>query len=113
MIGRALLVTAGVWLAGGCAPAPLVTVRREPTATGTRLTLVGAPGARINARLLPALELKDGSVLRFTSDRVTEDSSYFSADPALEVAGDPSGVVRASVCPEGERVCRRVEVVVR
>lgn len=103
---------AALLLASACArpPAPLAIVRRERTTAGTRLTLIGAPGARINARLVPALERRDGSVLRFHGDDLTPDSSYFAAPPMLDVTGDPAGIVRASVCAEGESVCRRVVV---
>jgi len=69
-----------------------------------------APGVRINARLKPALERPDGEVFRFDSLRVTPDSSYFTAPPELLVAGSASGIIRASVCPAGEGVCRMVEV---
>jgi hypothetical protein len=102
-------------LACACArsPAPLMRVQRQPTATGTRLVLVGAPGARINARLAPALERRDGSLLRFSGDSLTPDSIYFTTPPRLDVAGAVSGVIRASVCPEGEKVCRRVELTVQ
>jgi hypothetical protein len=72
--------------------------------------LRAAPGARINARLKPALERKDGSVLRFEAASVTADSSYFTAPPVLIVHGGAAGIVRASVCGEGESVCRMVEV---
>jgi hypothetical protein len=94
-------------------PAPLISVRSERRGDETRLTLLAAPGARINARLLPALERTGGSVLRFHGTSLTADSSYFTAPPTLDVEGDPSGVIRASVCPEGEAVCRRVQVTVR
>ncbi len=99
-------------LVAACArpPVPLIEVRRERIASGTRLTLIGAPGARINARLRPSLEARDGSVLRFGGANVTADSNYFLGPPFLQVPGAAGGVVRASVCPEGEAVCRRVEV---
>ncbi len=111
MTARAAYVAA-LLLISACArpPAPLARVRRESTAAGGRLTLVGAPGARINARLVPSLERRDGSVLRFKGDSVTPDSSYFTAPPTLDVSGDPSGLIRASVCVKGESVCRRVVV---
>jgi hypothetical protein len=90
--------------------APPLSVRRERHGDETRLTLLAAPGARINARLLPALERSGGGVLRFHGTPLTADSSYFTEPPTLVVEGDPSGVIRASVCPEGEAVCRRVEL---
>ena len=89
---------------------PYLSLESAPVGAETRLTLRPAPGARINARLKPALERTDGSILRFEGASVTADSSYFTAPPVLMVHGDARGIVRASVCPEGERVCRMVEV---
>jgi len=40
---------------------------------------------------VPSLERRDGSVLRFTGDSVTPDSSYFTAPPTLDVSGDRRG----------------------
>ena len=91
----------------------MVRVEVVPTATGIRLTLIGAPGARINARLKPAFEFGAGRVARFDSPSLTPDSAYFADDPFAELPGvNPPvhGTIRASVCPEGEKVCRRVEV---
>jgi hypothetical protein len=96
----------------GCAAAPkgYLTLAREPRGEALLLRLLPAPGARINARLKPALERPDGEVLRFDSPRVTPDSSYFTAPPEVLVAGSARGIIRASVCPAGEEVCRMVEV---
>ena len=109
---RRALLGVTLLLALACAERadPLLSVRREPRGDATHLTLLAAPGARINARLSPALERSSGSVLRFHGTPLTADSSYFTAPPTLDVEGDPSGVIRASVCPEGEAVCRRVVV---
>jgi hypothetical protein len=43
---------------------------------------------------------------------VTPDSAYFTAPPELVLPNGrpPEGVVRASVCPAGESVCRMVTV---
>ena len=96
-----------------------LTVTREPRGDVVLLRLLPARGARINARLKPALERPDGTILRFDSPLITPDSSYFTAPPELLVketgdgrreTGPASGVVRASVCPQGEDVCRIVEV---
>src|SRR5947209_20174096 len=65
--------------------------RRPPIVTleaGPPLRLVAATGARINARLKPALELDDGTVVRFDSSRLTSDSAYFAAAPT---AAPPAG----------------------
>lgn len=92
-----------------------IRVVRTAEARGVRLTLIPAPGARINARLRPALERPDGSVLRFDSPAVTPDSSYYTAPPELVLPEGKAeaGIVRASVCPSGESVCRVVSVNVR
>jgi hypothetical protein len=86
------------------------TVGREIRGATTTLRLIPAAGARINARLKPALERPDGSVLRFDSPHLTPDSSYYTAPPELSLSGSGQGIVRASVCPAGEAVCRLVQV---
>ncbi len=106
-----LLLTA--YFLTACRPeTSLVRLVVQAGAAETRLTLVATPGARINARLKPALEFEDGTVLRFDSPHLTPDSSYFSDAPIATVAGGfrrIHGTLRASVCPEGEKVCRTVE----
>jgi hypothetical protein len=89
---------------------PLVTLHREPVDSGVLLTLVAAPGARINARLVPTLERRDGALFRFDPPDGLSDFNYYSDAPHLFVDGNASGVVRVSVCPAGEQVCRVVEV---
>ena len=80
---------------------------------GSSLRLVATPGVRINARLKPALELDDGTVLRFDSPRVTPDSAYFAAAPtAAPPEGARRGTLRVSVCPSGEGICRSLEIAV-
>jgi hypothetical protein len=81
----------------------------------TRVTIHAALGLKINARLAPALELPDGSVLRFTADRLTPDSAYFAESPTAILPGrhdQVHGTLRASVCREDEQVCRglRLEI---
>lgn len=91
--------------------APTVRVRASPAARGIRLTLEPAAGARINARAKPALELADGTVLRFDSPRLTPDSAYFAEAPtalAPRGANLKHGTLRASICPAGERYCREL-----
>ena len=93
-------------------PALPVRVDRSPAGDSTRLTLVPLPGVRINARLKPALELADGTVLRFDSSRLTADSAYFADPPSVFVAGREAAIngrVRASVCGD-EATCRPVEL---
>ena len=87
---------------------PLVALEAGPP-----LRLVAAPGAQINARLKPALELDDGTVLRFDSPRLTADSAYFAAAPtAAPPEGARRGTLRVSVCPSGEGICRSLEIAV-
>src|SRR5688572_22613929 len=59
--------------AAGDRAVPPLQVRHSVEGDGTRLALVAAPGIRINARLQPALELADGTILRFHSPRLTAD----------------------------------------
>jgi hypothetical protein len=92
--------------ATGCREVP-VPVRLEP---GPPLRLEAARGYRINARLKPALELGDGTVLRFDSPRLTPDSAYFAAAPtaAAPPGVEPRGTLRVSVCATSEEFCRLV-----
>ncbi len=105
----AMLVLATLAIAACHGPPPLVALEAGPP-----LRLVAAPGVRINARLKPALELDDGTVLRFDSPRVTSDSAYFAAAPtvAAPLSSSRRGTLRLSVCPAGERLCRLVVMAV-
>ena len=91
-------------------PTPYLTLVREPLGHAVRLRLLPAPGTRINARLKPALETPEGTVVRFDSPHLTPDSSYFTAPPEALASAPAVGVIHASVCPMGEAVCRVVEV---
>jgi hypothetical protein len=103
---RSGIVLAVALAAHGCGER-LVLVRLEP---GPPLRLEAARGYRINARLQPALELSDGTVLRFDSPELTPDSAYFAAPPtAAPPSGvEPRGTLRVSVCATGEEFCRLV-----
>ena len=104
----AMLVLATLVIAACHGPPPLVGLEAGPP-----LRLVAPPGVRINARLKPALELDDGTVLRFDSPRVTPDSAYFAAAPtAAPPEGARRGTLRVSVCPSGEGICRSLEIAV-
>ncbi len=105
----AMLVLATLAIAACHSPPPLVALEAGPP-----LRLVAAPRVRINARLKPALELDDGTVLRFDSPRVTSDSAYFAAAPTVATtpSGGRHGTLRLSVCPAGERLCRLVVMAV-
>jgi hypothetical protein len=113
---RWLLVAAGI-LGLGCADRSDGTLRVERTRVpeGTRLTLIAKSNVQINARLKPALELKDGTVLRFDTPHITADSAYFTAAPELLLPAGMTarGKIRASVCDSGEAVCRLATVALR
>lgn len=77
------------------------------------MTLVPAADLKLNARLKPALELRDGTLLRFDSPHLTPDSAYFAVPPTAIIPGRPQavhGTLRASVCGAHEAVCRAVTV---
>lgn len=99
---------------GTSADAPIRVVRQQSPA-GVRLTLVANPAVQINAQLKPALELKDGSILRFDAAGISADSAYFTVPPELLLpAGVPArGKIRASVCDSGESVCRLVMIALK
>ncbi len=75
-----------------------------------RVAVVASDGARINARLAPALEFDDGRIVRLDHGRVDADGDYFVEPPAARLAGDRGRTVRlrASVCAVSERRCRSV-----
>jgi hypothetical protein len=108
-----LLVVAAV---AGCGPAAPFRLAVEQGGGSRRFRLIAAPGVRINARLKPALELEDGTVLRFDSPHVVEQGAYFADAPALETAPPRAlhrGVVRASVCATAEQICESFTLAVR
>lgn len=94
---------------------PLVRLTATASSTGFRLTLVPAPGARINARLKPVLELEGGSRIQFDHPALTADSAYFAAPPTAEFLGasaELKGVLRVGVCPAGANVCRSLAIAI-
>lgn len=104
----------GLGLVTACSPSsPAGPLRLEASraGAGTRLELSATPGVKINARLKPALELTDGTVLRFDSPHLTPDSAYFADPPATLMNGRHSqvhGTLRASVCDAHQTVCRTI-----
>ena len=99
-----------------CRPATPFRLTVERGGRVSRFRLVGAPGARINARLKPALELEGGTVLRFDSSHLTPDSAYFAEAPTVEAMLNEDthrGILRASICRTGEKTCRRFAAAVR
>jgi hypothetical protein len=112
---RMTLVALG--LATACSRPPaesgLLQVTTAPSGPDTRLTLHAGPHLKINARLAPALELGDGTVLRFYAGLLTADSGYYAEPPSAVLAGRHArvhGTLRASVCRDDEQVCRAVRM---
>lgn len=109
----ARVVMAGFMLAGACTsrpsePGPL-SLTITPAGPDTRVTLLAAPGLEVNARLAPALELADGTILRFDAAHRTADSAYFAEPATALLPGRRDavhGTLRASVCRDDEQVCR-------
>jgi hypothetical protein len=96
-------------------PRAALPLRLEITRSGREalVTLVPAAGLKLNARLKPALELRDGTLLRFDSPHLTPDSAYFAQPPTAELrdhTGPIHGTLRASVCGVNELVCRAITV---
>jgi len=80
------------------------------------LEVVAVGRARVSAGAPPALELEGETVARFTGaiDPVAPD--YFTGPSRATIPAVPRvrrGALHASVCPEGERVCRVVSLPVR
>jgi hypothetical protein len=103
--------------AAACSAAPrsdaLLHVTTAASGPDTRLTLHAAPHLKVNARVAPALELGNGSVLRFRTGRRTADSSYFAEPPSTMLPGRHEtvhGTLRASVCRDDEQICRSLSV---
>jgi len=93
-------------------PAP-IRVATSPSGPNTRLTLHAAPHLKINARLAPALELGDGTLLRFRTGLRTADSAYYAEPPSTVLRGRHAqvhGILRASICRDDEQICRAVRV---
>ena len=97
-----------------CGPAgrnPALRLETNGIDADTRLTLIPDAGLKISARLPPALEFSDSTVLRFASPLLTPDSAYFAEPPTAQLRGRPPaihGTLRASVCDTGGAVCRSV-----
>jgi hypothetical protein len=109
--GGALALALTFGCGGSVARPAALRVERALWADSTRLILVAGPGVRVNARVKPALELVDGTVLRFDSPHLTADSAYFTRPPTATLPGtgrQVGGTLRASVCSEHELVCRAV-----
>jgi hypothetical protein len=104
-------------LSGAChktpSTAPALRLEATPAGADTRLTLVAPPDLKVSARLKPALELPDGTVLRFDAPALTADSAYFAVPASTLLSGHHRrvrGILRASVCGVTERVCHSVSL---
>jgi hypothetical protein len=78
--------------------------------------VVAVGRTRVNAGAPPALALEGQDVVRFsgTIDPAAPDYFIGPSKVAIPVASrERRGTLHASVCPEGERVCRVVSLPVR
>ena len=110
-------LVAALGVLAGCTDQPRtdapLRVTISPAGADTRLSLHAAPNLEINARVAPALELADHSVVRFGAARLSPDSAYFAEPPSALLAGRHEtvhGTLRASVCEVGAQVCRSLTV---
>jgi len=115
LFARLRMTLVALSLAAACSRPPAepaaLHVTLAPAGPDTRITLHAESGLKINARLAPALEFADGSILRFDAAERTADSAYFVTPPTALLAGRHDkvhGRLRASVCREDERLCRSV-----
>ncbi len=96
-----------------CHPSPAIHLETARVEGGTRLTLVVPDSLKVNARLVPALELTNGTVVRLDQGARTADSAYFLTPPTALVsfpADAIHGTLRIGVCRKGEQVCEQREV---
>jgi hypothetical protein len=117
-LGRSRAAIAALLLfSGGCrgpsSARPTLRLETTPLGADTRLTLVASPDLKVSARLKPALELPDGTVLRFDAPVLTPDSAYFAVPATALLPNRHSrvrGTLRASVCGVTELVCHSVSL---
>lgn len=88
-------------------PVHLEAGRRDGRAA---LIVVPTDGAQLNAKLPPALEWRDGRVVRITSGAVTPGGDYYAGSAWTERPPDlrPDATLRVSFCRAGEGLCRTV-----
>lgn len=108
----------GIALVSGCgtqgrrhgAPSQFVSLAVSGHAGQRIAHLNAAPGVRINARLRPALEFRDGTVITFQGEESATDRGYFDGSPraAIGTTRALTATLRASVCPAAQRVCLSV-----
>lgn len=107
LLPAALVAIAACGAGPGSGPVRLVQTR---SAGQRSLALIASPDARINARLPPAIELSDGSVIRLARGRISADSAYFIDSPweIYPGTGVIRGALRVSYCRRDEALCRSV-----
>lgn len=93
-----------------CTPRAIVHLESVAEGSGQRLSVVADPDFKINARLPPALDLPDSTILRFRSDSVDADSAYFTAPPTAFFNGGtpPHGKLHVGICRKNQTVCNVV-----
>jgi hypothetical protein len=102
-LSSAVLLLAGCGVVTREAPVQVVRVTRD---NAPALAVFHQPDIRINALAAPALEMRDGAVVRFDRGGWTADSAYFAEPPwtpAEQLTG--SGVLRVSFCRSTETFC--------
>lgn len=90
-----------------------VEVRVIPSGDKVVVRAVPAPGTKINARLVPQLELASGRTERLTSSIITSDSAYFAVPPEVIIPASVSlkgAHLRASICDSAAAACRVVSL---
>ena len=107
-----LLIGLGLY---ACRPEPNVdAVRLEAGVREGRkvVMVIPAAGFRINARVPPALELGDGTVIRLAAGQVLPDSSYFAEPPWGDWPAGVrlQGVLCVGFCRVTEALCRTTAI---
>jgi hypothetical protein len=98
--------------AAACSPRAIVHLESAGAPGGQLLTVVADPDFKINARLPPALDLPDSTILRFHSDSITPDSAYFTTPPTAFLPGSapPHGKLHVGICRKNQTVCNVVTI---
>jgi hypothetical protein len=93
-----------------------VRLETEQVADSLVLQVVAVGHARVNAGAPPALALEGEAVVRFAGVIDPAAPDYFIGPSRVAIPAasqERRGTLHASVCPEGERVCRVVSLPVR
>jgi hypothetical protein len=91
---------------------PLPVALRSGTRDGHgSLEVVARDGARINARIAPALELPGARVIRLDHGDRDPKGDYFLAAPWAprpDLRGETAGLLRVGYCRSDESLCRSI-----